>query len=143
MKTVKLFISFTVIIRKMFQKEIGVNDLATGLFCIACTKSHIMNPWAKLEKFQSCEVDWAFGEGSLKGKKAHKKLVKAILLAEKSGRLVWRDECVGNQTFALLNRLLAQNGIKPLPKHYEHLDYNYPAVTDAFKRCKRPVEVVY
>jgi hypothetical protein len=87
-KPVKLLASFTGTLRGIYNGEVTDQDLRTGWFMFGCTREHAVDPWR-----DSCnEVNW-FWKNNEDGRKAHKRLVVALMHAENEGRVLWREEC--------------------------------------------------
>jgi hypothetical protein len=133
-KSPKLFISFSLLMSRLAEKKVTWADLSRGLFYFGCTREHVINPGANGEY-----VEMVVEENS----DVLSRLQKAVLKAEKEGRVAWRKRDEHN-SYEQLDGLLVSNGFKPLAEEDSNVlggdrsHYNYSSV----QRRSKELEVV-
>ena len=85
----KVFASFTATLREMHGGTVTQGDLDAGLFWFNCSREHALRPWEDTTN----EVLWFWRKPQAReqGAEAHRRLVAALLAAERDGRALWRD----------------------------------------------------
>ena len=137
----KLFLSFTGLLRAIAQEEVTQADLDAGLFYFGCARSHALNPGGAGEYDERINL--------AKGAQAHEKLVRALERAESENRCRWLKPDNTSRSYSLLNELLCANGLPQLtlPPEVQELGeadgYGYPAVRRIIEAMGSPVEVHY
>jgi hypothetical protein len=134
----KLFLSFTGLLRAIVCNEVSQDELDSGLFYFGCTRSHACKPGAAGE----FDERTAYRENGLL---AHEALLRALASAELAGRCRWHrlEEGVPLPAYPLLNELLLANGVPALTFPTELPDYTYCGVRDRVREMGLPVEVQF
>jgi len=110
----KLFISFTGTLREILLGNVSEEDLREGLFIFGCTRDYAFNPYKFHEPGERTEIEWFYEKNPQEGKRVHKMILDAILLAESQRRALWRDED-HYVTFEMLNGFIKTQGFPTLP----------------------------
>ena len=123
-----LFISFTALVRALFDQRVTDWNLANGIFYFGCARNYLLT---------GNEVNPPVNEVTRLTDNSELQILimnilrEAVLFAEKNGRAAWREEN-GSNNFEQLQELLEENGIKV--KFDEHEPYSYPAVKRALEK---------
>lgn len=134
----KLFLSFTGLLRAIVDNEVSQDELDAGLFYFGCTRSHAWKPSAAGE----FDERTTYRESGLI---AHATLLRALERAELAGRCRWHrlEEGTPLPAYPLLNELLVANGVPALTLPAELPDYTYCGVRDRVRETGLPVEVQF
>jgi hypothetical protein len=84
----KLFASFTAVVRELKTGSITQKDLDEGFYAFGCSREHAFYP----ERDDPNEVARIWKNDPDAGKAAHAWLVEALLRAEHDGRILWREQ---------------------------------------------------
>jgi hypothetical protein len=88
----KLFASFTGLLREIKSGNITPQDLEEGFFAFGCTRDHAFNPQNDFN-----EVEKIFDRDPAAGAEAHRRIKDALLAAEVTHRVFWaKDVCPEN-----------------------------------------------
>lgn len=113
----KLFVSWTALLRNLRDGTVTNADLQTGIFYLDCCRSHVFEPDRRSPmgfdtvNAKSYNELLQFWEDDIATRRnAHQAVVEAVLKAEHEGRIAWREERDGFNTYGYLGNLLKRNG---------------------------------
>ncbi len=115
---VRLFISFSGVLKALRSGRVTAEDLEQGLFVFGRPRDHVFSPGSSGEYVEDVVRERP---------ELHELLLEALIRAEADGRVRWRSR-ESNTTFELVDELLTANGYKPLARGGRH--YYYQAVEE-------------
>lgn len=138
-----LFLSFTGILRPIMNGALSSADVHAGLFYFGCVRDHAMNPWGKINNRVVLNELVFVTSDEAEQRRIHRTIVSALLIAEKSGRAVYR-QLKEPMSYEVLNELLDKNGFQTLRfDQYSQPHYNYQTVEAAALEQGLPLKVVW
>lgn len=146
----KLFLSFSSMLRFLSENKITQEDLNTALFFFGCARTHALAPWEPVKDGSVCnEIEWFFKEDMARGEKEHARLVEALFRAELEGRCVWKKHEDGSEPHPARDffELMKRNGIKldelDLSPNDRRYFLSYPGIEDLCRKHGLPVEAMW
>lgn len=88
------------------------HDLATGLFYFRCTRNFFFQEGSAAAEFARANLARLPSVDTME--RISEQLQAAVLLAEAQGRAAWRPHEHAMSSYAMVNKLLSDNGIEPL-----------------------------
>lgn len=132
--SIPLFCSFTACLRLVYNEEVSVHDLSSGLFAFACTRYHVFDD-------KHTEVCW-FTDDESEQERLLEKVRTAVLQAENDNRVVWRTLKEDNMSYHKVSNLLESKGLYPLSACSED-NYNYPTLKHLVEDRNPSVRVLF
>lgn len=136
----KLFASFSGLLRALARNDISQDELDQGLYFFSCVRRHAFEPGFTGEFDERTSL----GE---RGPAAHTQLVQALERAETEGRCAWYRPTIGRRLnpYEQLSKLLQSRGLpafEPRPE-YDPDRMSLPWLRDAVAQTHPQLEFFY